>query len=501
MLAIEVEYLAGVAFASPSADKEIAEWPPQPDRLFSALVASWGFGARPAAEREALEWLELQSPPVVVASPACERDVVTVYVPPNDVRVTGRVGAQATMANVRDQLDVLPERRRRQARQFPATLPDSSTVTFLWPDATPPEETVRALNSIAARTGYLGHSASLVRVAAHVGSVVDDAHAYHPYPDGPRLMRWVYPGRLAELFEGYEAAYRQGTAWRPRPGIAYSYAPPGWTPQAEAPHSVFGEDWLILEDDGGTAPLITAFPVVAKTMHRALVEACASRPGRVAPELLTGTMGDGRPSQSPHLAIAPLADVGWRYSSGRLFGLALILPRLAERRFGDPDIRALAEAVNDFTSNGELMLGRLGAWRLRRASDAQRSSLHPDRYLRSSRRWATVTPLALDRYPKDRPGATSEELVARACEHIGLPRPTEVGLYKYSAINGAPPASPPGGNPQWTDWTFPAESPLVQRMRRHAVVEFAEEVGGPLLLGAGRYQGLGLCLPLGEADV
>jgi CRISPR-associated protein Csb2 len=31
------------------------------------------------------------------------------------------------------------------------------------------------------------------------------------------------------------------------------------------------------------------------------------------------------------------------------------------------------------------------------------------------------------------------------------------------------------------------------------VIEFAEPVAGPVLLGAGRFVGLGLCLPLREA--
>jgi CRISPR-associated protein Csb2 len=35
----------------------------------------------------------------------------------------------------------------------------------------------------------------------------------------------------------------------------------------------------------------------------------------------------------------------------------------------------------------------------------------------------------------------------------------------------------------------------------HADIVFAEKVRGPVLLGAGRYTGLGLCLPIDEATV
>ena len=43
----------------------------------------------------------------------------------------------------------------------------------------------------------------------------------------------------------------------------------------------------------------------------------------------------GRATREPHVAIVPLADVGWNYSQGRLMGLALVWPRDvadAERR-------------------------------------------------------------------------------------------------------------------------------------------------------------------------
>lgn len=505
MLAIDVEYLAGVAFAAQFSDRGAAEWPPQPDRLFSALVAAWGCGRQDAAERQALVWLELLPPPLVLASAAERRQVAIVYVPPNDARVTGKVGAAAT--NLRDQLSILPERRRRQARQFPAALPERPTVVFAWPAADAPEEVLAALNRLAARTAYLGHSASLVRVAVRADGEIDAAAAYRPHPRGKQMLRWVYPGRLAELVAGYERGQGVG-AWRPRPGAAFAYLPPGEPESAPPPESVFGEQWLVLEDVGGTAPLLTAFPVVAKTLHRALVDCCA-RLDRPVPELLTGKTADGGPAQTAHLAIVPLADVGWGYSGGRLFGVALVLPRTFERRLADPQVEAVADAVQAFLSQrdsqdeteepyGVLTLGQLGEWKLGRTTGVPRASLRPGRYVSAARVWATVTPLVLDRFPKDRPGETAEDLVRRACANVRLPTPTAVAFHKYSAHNGAPPAAPPGGNPRWTDWTFPAGSPLAERVRRHVVLEFATEVGGPLLLGAGRYQGLGLCLPLEE---
>ena|SRR5438045_2534219 len=92
MLALEVEFLTGVSVAATPNRREQPEWPPHPDRLFQALVAAWGRDEKPDdGERAALEWLEeLPTEGLIVSAPkAHRRDVVTVYVPPNDSRTTG----------------------------------------------------------------------------------------------------------------------------------------------------------------------------------------------------------------------------------------------------------------------------------------------------------------------------------------------------------------------------------------------------------------------------
>jgi CRISPR-associated protein Csb2 len=106
--------------------------------------------------------------------------------------------------------------------------------------------------------------------------------------------------------------------------------------------------------------------------------------------------------------------------------------------------------------------------------------------------------MVLDRHLK---GGSNEEvqkdrerLVADACERsIGV-RPVMVTVGKHSAMRGAPSARPSGHAPRWTGWRVPkhfASRPLV-----HVVVEFKEVIAGPVLIGAGRFCGLGLCLPL-----
>ena len=135
-LVLNIEYLLGVAFAARDRSSDAPEWPPQPDRVFSALVAAWGARGDQNEERQALEWLELQSSPEIIASDGHPRTAPIAFVPPNDAE-SGRVGNPA----------VLPSMRSRQARRFPAFRPDDPVVSLVWHDATPDSDTLAALNT------------------------------------------------------------------------------------------------------------------------------------------------------------------------------------------------------------------------------------------------------------------------------------------------------------------------------------------------------------------
>jgi CRISPR-associated protein Csb2 len=41
-IVLEIEYLLGVSFAAGAQASDVPDWPPQPDRVFSSLVAAWG---------------------------------------------------------------------------------------------------------------------------------------------------------------------------------------------------------------------------------------------------------------------------------------------------------------------------------------------------------------------------------------------------------------------------------------------------------------------------
>jgi CRISPR-associated protein Csb2 len=506
-LVLDIEHLLGVAFAARDQSSDAPDWPPQPDRVFSALVAAWGTRGEREEERRALEWLEGQQAPLILASAAEPRTAHTSYVPPNDYRIPS--GPLNAVKWYRDFLskgiappetgghkkawleawNVMPEQRKRSGlkdRKFPAARPHDPIVRLVWPEAIPGRDTLAALNALAADTAYVGHSASLTRCRFRA----DDT----PPAAAEPARRRVYAGRLAEL----ERDFRAEPPRRPRPGAPVRRAPD----RSEMRSGVFATEWLVLEHVGGEVPDIRAAALVAKELRNAVMSGYREIGlGEVIPAVVSGHAPDGGPSREPHLAIAPLAFLGAPYASGTVYGFGLIPPRRSEL-FNSSDFRQAMRAI----SRSDAETGRRVVRVYSPALDvtfafgdgSRRRSLDPAPYVGEARVWASCTPIVLDRHLKAAGNEARREeidgLIRRACVNVGLPEPSSIGAGKHSAIEGAPSAYPSGGAPQWTRWRLPES--LASRQLTHTVVEFPVVVQGPVILGAGRFVGLGLCRPL-----
>jgi CRISPR-associated protein Csb2 len=82
------------------------------------------------------------------------------------------------------------------------------------------------------------------------------------------------------------------------------------------------------------------------------------------------------------------------------------------------------------------------------------------------------------------PGKNGGKVFAELCEMINLPKPVEVRLGPASAFPGAPKAS-----------EFEPPMKFEDRLRAHVLIRFTQPVRGPVLIGAGRFAGFGLCRP------
>lgn len=484
-LVLEIEYLSGVSFSSVGPDHPQPEWPPQPDRIFSALVASWGARGENGEEARMLEWLETLPAPRIRAGHASKRTVAVSFVPPNDPRSDLKKNAKW----------VLPQWRGRQARTFPAARLHDPLVRLTWPDAEVDSRKLSVLNEVAAHTSYVGHSASLTRCR-----FITDVEGNSDGDAAPR--RRIYPGRLAEL----RNAFINGR--RPLNGSPVIEAP-SVTERVAA--GVFGESWLVLEHIGGVMPDVRAAAVVAKSIHKAILSGYA----RIGlsdqiPEIVSGHTKEGRPTSNIHISLVPLAFTGFPFADGHVLGYALVPPRdstiLKDETFLQA-IRSLApldeatgRRVMTIYGWGDSESSNLFEVSLSPTLEFSRHSLNPRLYTGVGRTYATVTPLVLDRHVKRKGSAREEEieqLIADACLRTGLPRPERIVAHKHSMFEGVPSAWPSGSGPDWTRWRLP--NALSSRQLTHAVFTFNEPVKGPVIIGAGRFLGLGLCRPLREA--
>jgi len=290
------------------------------------------------------------------------------------------------------------------------------------------------------------------------------AELQEPFRDGRRRTRRPEPG----LWQGY------GKAQPPRP--------------APAPHSVFDPNFVVLALSGRRLSLRATLRLV-EALRGAVQHACP----KPIPEWVSGHAADGSPSSRPHLALVPLPFVGAEHADGRLLGAALVLPRGLEPREAASCLEPLLREPC-----GEPRIIKLyeGQWLECHAVLETRESppwnLRPEVWTQPARKWASVTPIALDRHFEGREKwDKAAESVKDACERIGLPRPRSVLLHPVSLIEGVPHAR------EFPRLTRKSDGGRIHHS--HAVLVFDEPVAGPILIGAGRYRGYGLFRPLRES--
>ena len=155
----------------------------------------------------------------------------------------------------------------------------------------------------------------------------------------------------------------------------------------------------------------------------------------------------------------------------------------------------------------KLTMGTRGVVRLRRVvGDSDLVSLRPEVWRKSSHRWTSVTPVALPQHPgsltkgaagtRAKAWGRAETAVRLACTHVDLPDPAAVSLSLDPWVAGArktahfPPFRQRG-----------REGRPVRRQLVHVSMTFDHLVRGPLMIGAGRFFGLGLMRPVQETTV
>ena len=470
MLAVSVELLHGTFRGDPDGTAHTGrlrrgEWPPAPSRVFAALVAADGTRARgPATNSAALEWFERLPPPVIHADAQPWHQVLQ----PRYVVKHEGTASQSTHQEYVGRVGVL-------TRPGVRVTPRSPHVVYAW-NASPPAATLDALRHRAARIGYLGAADSPVRVRVTTQMPAAAATAYFvPAANGDVAINVPAPGDTSLLDRMYDVWCEHGADIGRAQFPALHHAVPYRSPQAAVqPDSGEVVAWLRL----GTAVSGRRVATVTARFKDAVLSTYQNLHGD-PPAVLHGHGFGARGYEIARFLALP--DVGFQRSRGRIHGLALWMPPGS-----DAVVRLRARdaafAVRRLTGRG------IDVSVVPREDEQRPVAAHPDRWLRSAQRWATAFPAI-----HERRATLDLAEVARWCRHAGLPAPVAFRSTRGPLVRGAVDLAPVEVN----------RSGRPGLPYSHVELRFAEPVQGPVVIGAGRQRGFGLCVPvelLAESD-
>jgi len=462
MLAISVELLHGIFRGDPdglanTGRLQQGEWPPSPFRLFAALVAADGTGPRCAVtDGSELEWFERQPPPEVHADPAPHHQPLQ----SRFVVLPGRIKKQHLEYVARKGAAVRPGVRVSSRNPH---------IVYVWPNSDPSAVKLKALRLRASRVGYLGTSDSPVRlrVTAHLPKWEDSMSSFRPDVSGDVLLSVAKPGtlivldRIFDLFTERGASVNRNQFPVLQNKVIYS------SPNLPR-HSHSGEVvvWLRLKEavSGRRISLVT------QQFKKAVLSQYQGLFGEPPIEL----HGHGYRTKGYQVArFLALPDAGFRWSDGRIHGLALWMPPGTDDLVQNRARSAAASIRRLMGLDKPVDIAVMG--NATRPMAARR-----DRWTKAARVWVTAFPAIHERRcTLDLPE------ISRWCQHAGLPEPTWFKESRHPLLPGGVDLAP-------TEVNRPNRPPLPYS---HVAIGFDESVHGPVVVGSGRQRGFGLCVP------
>lgn len=489
------------------------DWPPAPARLFQALIAGAARGRTlPEDVRIALGWLE-GCPVTVIAAPKARKGQrYTNYVPNNDLDYVG--GDPRRVAEIR-------------AGKFIQPLLFEARVPFIYCWLYDPCDqgacNARVVCTIAEQLYQFGRG---IDIAWAWGEVIDENELeariaryegtlYRPTRgDQGCLLDCPERGSVASLEARYAANQRRFSrrvegkkvnillTQAPKPrfrSVSYN-SPPFWrlfelrsagldTPFAPWPQERVGALVVQLRD-AASQRLVDSLPDRETQIERALI-------GRNATE----------EDKTARVRITPLPSIGHVQADRGIRRVLLEVPRSCE--LGAEDIAWAFSGLPVSQPFDENAGEKLEETRLSPAPDLGMLKHFGVGSGESNRLWRTVTPAALPQLaarrridpsrlregPKDAQERQAEEgraatAVLQALRHAGIRERVDsvrVQREPYAAKGARAEA-------------FAPHTRFVKERLWHVEIRFAESVEGPLLIGDGRYMGLGLMEPVRAAQ-
>lgn len=485
---------------------EECDWPPAPARVFQSLTHAAFAGVPVQAQQHhqaatrALNWLEKLSPPMIDAPKSNEGQKKVKL--QNALPVNNRAKTELLKSG----LQLAPLRRISQY-DFCAGNSDVATlqVRYVWQVPLSFVVPLDDLSELAARVSYFGRAEDRVEMHFSISEELPDMETsgqrWLPTHRTAISLSVPRPKSLADLVTRHELTPASRIR---KPSAVSCFLPQGYqehdTLSFSQPVHV-GIVKLLRAEDGDVASFDALYASKYRAWLRAAILRCADIDIRwsdkpLAMELISGHTADSSFSRSPHLAIVPLPSLhsnGMADGNVRRFALLGYASESTSKEAAEI-YATLYRSINDL----ELIHhGKATGF----FTQTDRSGEHTDKvwklYTATSQCWTTALPIYLTSkfdISKSLPPnlrhlkrhAELSRLIRRALKMQGLPHET--------AENTEVMVSP---------------SPFLQHTHRveyyrkegncyltHAKVNFPCAVSGPVVIGDGRYSGMGLCFPI-----
>jgi CRISPR-associated protein Csb2 len=457
-LCVEVRYLFDKYHGSRDGGRR-ADYPPSAHRLFQALIAAANNGqSMSAAAKEALQWLEKQLPPqIIVPEESWLGSRLTTFVPNNDMNVVARAWAKGREPEKK------PEELRTAKILRPRHLGGDATIRFLW--------------SVESATSPVHHICELARHIHHLGLGIDMVIG------NGRLVDEVQKKHLP----GITYVAIEGKGWRvPVEGSLEEIMDRFQQQRNPMPLNQYNEVTYVREQAATRRPPMHAFALVngdgdycrfdstdamvvaAELRHAAHIRAKQLRLDAAFTEGYVCGHANGNYDKDCRFAYVPVPTLA---PAGR-----------------DNDIRRVMLIQCRANTKADSLVRRLsnvslsGKARLRLIDNPDIDGVIK-RYTEATERWATVTPIVLPGHLNGRGLERRQtKLVVKSLVHAGILTPiSEIHLQADPIFPGAERAG-----------RYRVPEYLRQFTKTHAIITFSEPIVGPVVIGAGRYVGLGL---------
>ena len=463
-------------------------WPPSPGRLFQALVAGAARGATlPPEDERALKWLERLDPPRIAAPAARRGRAAKLFVPNNDLDAVG--GDPDRVSEI------------RVGKQWrPHFFDQNEAVLYVW-DFESGLPQARQVCAIALRLYQLGRGIDLAWANGRVLGRAEADGLLQAHPGSVRTPRSggetpvPGPGTLDTLIERYRRKRSRLTTEGTGRRAHQLFAQP---PKAlfrhrgyDSPPSHLHFELRGSKGEFRARPLADAMPLLVGLRDAAAHRLQEFLPSQSAlfEKLIVGN-GAGPEDLVQRIRILPIPSIGAEHTDPSIRRISVEIPpecpiRVDDLKWGFAGLNPLDPR------SGEALAGNLVS------TDDSRMS---DRLMQPSRNFRTITPAALPKAQRRRLGVAEQKPAGERSKEETLACNAVVQALRHAGVRIRPSSIRVQREPFQRRGIRVEMFSVGTRFSKHALwhvqLLFREPVSGPLVIGDGRFCGLGLMEPV-----